>query len=114
MSDYIDFKKNIADEKTGYLSCCSVSPDYRSCGVGKIAIEKLLEISQKDYKTIILNSRNKAKSLYKRAGFEELDPSTSLAEMLINKISGENHLGIPMVKSTEKTDVWQKRIMELK
>lgn len=108
--------KNIRDPKTGYIDSCFVSEEYRSQGIGKILVDKLIETCKGTFSDIYLAADNAAVNFYKKTGFAPLDTTNpeimKVSDYILNSRSDKELITI-MSKSLDASNPWYTRLAKL-
>lgn len=103
----------LSDRKTGYIEECMIDSKYRSLGLGKILLEKLMETTKGHFTDVMLLSEDKASVFYKRNGFSDINLENSIIKKFSDCIFAnqfvEEHSTI-LTKSLDSSHPWWKRI----
>jgi len=105
------------DSKTLYLDSLAVDSKYRHNNVGTILLNKPIESSKGAFTDAVLTAYNKAKPMYEKLGFQELDltnPKIRAISEVMEEINPEipKYVTVMSKPLTENTSRWWQRVFK--
>lgn len=107
--------ERMVDLKTGHISQCVLSSEYRANGTGTIILKKLLTAAKGYFTDIFLEATNEAVNFYKKSGFKKLDTSISdikaVSDFVLECRHDKNKITL-MALSLDKSNPCWKRLVK--
>lgn len=117
--DLTRVRYDFEDAKIGYIHECMVASKYRSQGLGKVLLDKLLEAGKGVFSDIFLeaNKSERVVKFYKEAGFKPLDASNQKMRETIDFILSTKFNASHMIVMSKALDpvnsCWKKLVKNI-
>lgn len=109
--------ERMTDLRTGHVSQCVLSPEYRANGTGTIILKKLLITAKGYFTDIFLEAKNQAVSFYEKSGFKALDISIpdikTISSYILENRHDRNEITLMSLPLDELNPCWKRLIKYL-
>lgn len=100
------------DTRVGYIRDCLINKEYKSQGIGKILIERILQTAKGYFTDVYLESEQEVSGFYSKIGFDRLDSLNNATKKLYEYIKASSPFyknAIPMSININPKDPWWSR-----